>query len=131
MADLDVNDVLLDPMFSTLFNVRRRQETIGDNGRTVLNEEVFENQRGIITWQDARIVQREDGVMTPQAINIATPFSLRDASFGFQPDVIVWQSEEYRITSIKPWRHLGRGWTRASAESTRVTNSPPPTGALP
>jgi hypothetical protein len=128
MAELDVNDVMLDPMFSTMFAVRRQGETVGEDGRTVIAPELFEGLRGVITWQDAKIVQREDGVIVPQAINVATPFSLRDASFGYQPDIILWQGEEYRVTSLKPWRHLGRGWTRASAEVTRMTNNPPAMG---
>jgi hypothetical protein len=130
MAQLDVNDVMLDPDLSTVFDVRRQQETINEaNGRTVLRNELFEGVIGIVTWDDGTITQTENAVIAAQTINVATPFSLRDASFGYQPDIIIWQGAEYRVTMTKPHRHLGRGWTRAKAESTRGTDSPAPTGS--
>jgi len=129
VPNIDVNDVLVDPDLSTVFDVRRQRETVGSNGRTVITPELFEGVQGIITWLEGPITQREDGLLTRQGINIATPFSLRDASFGFQPDIVIWQGTEYRVVSTKAHRHLGRGWTRATAESTRASDNPAPTGS--
>lgn len=129
MAGIDVNAVMLDPLLSTMFDVKRRQEAVGADGRVAISDEYFAGLRGVITWEEGPIMQTPEGVMAKQSIKIATPFSLRDASFGFQPDIVVWEGEEYRITSVKAHRHLGRGWTRATAESTRATNTPPPEGS--
>lgn len=131
MALIDVNEVLADADLATTFNVRRHNESVSmATGRTVITpDEVFENIVGVITWKDGPIVQGADATITAQQINVATSFSLRDASFGYAPDTIIWQGVEYRVTSTKSHRHLGRGWTRASAESIRATDQPAPDGS--
>lgn len=131
MANLDVNDVLLDPLLSTDFSVRRRSETVNQQGRNELLEELFEGQRGIITWEDNSLNRMPDGSIAQESIKVVTPFSLRDASFGFQPDVIIWKGAEYLVTSVRANRHIGRGFTRATATSTRATDNPPVMGNLP
>lgn len=129
MPGLDVNEVLTDPDLATTFDVRRQQEAVGLDGRAVVTPVLIVGLVGVITFEDGPIEQGEDASQTPQAINIATPFSLRDASFGFQPDVVIWQGTDYRVTAIKAHRHFGRGWTRARAASTRASDNPPPTGS--
>lgn len=126
---VDVNDVLVDPSMSTEFSVVRRGEAVDDKGRSRLTEERFDALLGVITWLDGDVTTGEDATTTSQAISIATPFSLRDASFGFQPDLVVWQGETYRVNKVKAHRHIGRGWTRATATSVRSTDSPPPPGS--
>lgn len=128
---LDVNDVLTDPILSTTFNVRRRAETVLPNGRVQLGEEHFTGLQGIITWERGTIQRMPDGTLAQQVLNIITPFSLRDASVGWQADVVIWNGEEYLVTMLKPNRHMGRGFTRAVAMSTRATDNPPPMGSIP
>lgn len=130
MAGIDVNDVMVDPEFATVFDVKRRTEVVNNQGRTELTETMFPAIVGIITWTEAGISRGEDGTIVPQSLNVVTPFSLRDNSQGFAADVIVWQGEEYLVKSIKANRHLGRGFTRASAETTRTPDLPPPTGSV-
>lgn len=129
MAGIDMTAVMIDPLLSSFFSVVRRQEAVGPDGRVTMSEETFDNIQGVVTWKEGPVNQREDGLLGLQEISIATPFSLRDASFGFQPDLIIWEGEQYRVTSVKAHRHLGSGWTRATAESFRATNSPPPEGS--
>lgn len=129
MPGIDVNEVMLDPDLATTFDVRRQQETTGLDGRSIVTPTLFPAVVGVITFEDAQIEQGDDATQTPQVIIVATPFSLRDASFGFQPDIVVWQNTDYRVISIKAHRHLGRGWTHARAASTRASDNPPPTGS--
>lgn len=131
MAGIDVNDVLVDMDLSTVFDVRRRHETVNDKGRTRIVDEMFPGQRGVITWEDGAINRNPDGSIAQEHIKIVTPFSLRDTSMGFQADVIIWNGAEYTITSSKANRHFGRGFTRATASSRRATDSPPPMGNVP
>jgi hypothetical protein len=127
--EVDVNDVLTDPSMRTEFSVVRRSESVGADGRSQMAEERIDDLLGIITWADGDVESGEDLTRTGQAISIATPFSLRDASFGFQPDLVVWNGEQYRVNRIKAHRHVGRGWTRATATSVRATDNPPPVGS--
>lgn len=129
MAGIDVNDVLMDPMLSTTFSVRRRSEVVNSRGRTVITETVIDNVVGIITWEDGKIEREPDGTLAQQRLKIVTPFSLRDASLGFQPDYITWKGVEYLITWTHPNRHIGRGFTRATATSTKATDPPPVAGS--
>lgn len=129
MPGIDVNEVMSDPDLATTFDVRRQQESVGLNGRVVITPTMFTGILGVITFADGPIEQGADATQTPQVIVVATGFSLRDASFGFQPDVVIWQGTEYRVIAIKAHRHLGRGWTHARAASTRASDNPPATGS--
>ena len=71
-------------------------------------------------------MRREDGQLSPASIDIATPFSLRDDSAGFQPDVVLWRGGEYTVMSSAPYRHFGEGFTKAKAVSTVAADPPAP-----
>jgi hypothetical protein len=131
MAGIDVNDVLVDPLLSTTFDVIRRQETVDAMGRAVITETLYEGQQGIITWERGTIQRMPDGTLAQQVLNVVTPFSLRDASVGWQADQIIWGGETYLVTMLKPNRHFGRGFTRAVAMTTRATDDPPVMGNMP
>lgn len=120
---LDVSSVLLDPMFATSFDVVRRAETVGANGRTALAPTSYPGQVGVVTPADPDKLERgADGQQQTRAINIRTRFALRDASSGTAPDLVTYDGSQYEVKMVKPWRY-GRGWYTALATSI-VTQDP-------
>lgn len=122
---LDVSMVLADPMLSDSFSVRRESESVGSNGRTTTVGELIEGLTGIITPEEpADLQRRDDGQLVPHNISIITSFSLRDASFGYQPDVVIWGGTEYLVKKVLSFQRVS-GHTQALATSTRATDRPP------
>lgn len=122
---LDVSMVLNDPLLSDLFAVRRFAETVGSNGRTTKTEvERFEDQRGIIQPLDpSELVIHDDQQSVTHAIEVLCAFSLRDARFGYQPDIVVWDGIEYKVIEAIPYQRLA-GHTQAKCVSSRAADTP-------
>lgn len=121
---LDVSMVLNDPLLSDTFDVRRHSESVGDNGRVVKTPEWHRGQRGIVTPQEPSDLQRrDDGQVVRHTIMVQCEFALRDASFGYQPDVVLWAGREYLVVQAIPYQRIA-GYTQALATSTRTTDNP-------
>lgn len=124
MPDLDVSFVLDDPMFSDTFAVCRRPETLVD-GRTVVGEQWFSNVEGVVTQESpADIMRREEGVMVPQRIFIATRFRMYKAAVGYQPDKIRWNGTDYYVESVLPYSRYGEGFYEVIASSQSQPDQP-------
>lgn len=126
MPSLDVSMVLSDPDLADTFSVRRRAETVGQNGRVATTPTLIEDIIGVITWDTGETKRRDDAQISQEGIKVVTQFSLRDESTGFQPDVIIWRGGEYTVMQTEPYRHFGEGFTSAKAVSTRATDRPAP-----
>ena len=125
MPKMDVNEVLMDPDLSDTFSVRRRAESVNEKGRTEVVPEMHEGLIGVVTPMDpAKLDRRDDGQIAERAIRVSTPFALRGASFGFQPDVIVYDGTEYLVVKVKSLRRFGAGFYKAEAASFRITDNP-------
>lgn len=123
MPMLDVSFVTTDPMLSDLFDVERRAETVDDWGRAQTGSEKFPKQRGVVIPQDpADLSRRDDGQLVPRTIEINAPFKFREASQGFQPDLITWRGSKYLVSRVYPFSHYGKGHTRCLAESVTATD---------
>jgi hypothetical protein len=122
---LDVSMVLHDPMLSSEFDVRRQSEVVGGNGRVSKVAEWFRGLVGIVKPEAPSKLERgKDSASVVHSILVLTEFSLRDASFGFQPDVVVYGGTEYLVEEALPYQRLA-GYTRALCTSTRATDNPP------
>lgn len=125
MPRLDVNEVLLDPDLSDTFCVRRRAESFNEKGRTQVTEDTIPGITGVVTPMDpAKLDRRDDGQIADRAIRVSTPFALRTASTGFQPDVIVYDGTEYLVVKVKSLRRFGQGFYKAEAASFHITDNP-------
>lgn len=121
---IDVTEVILDPLISDTFDVRRQSESVALNGRTQIVPEWFREQRGVIKPADsAGLTRRDDGQYVSNEITVLTNFALRDASIGFQPDVVLWDGVEYTVSQALPYRRLA-GFTKARCVSTRAIDAP-------
>lgn len=126
MPSLDVNMVLTDPDLADTFDVRRCNEAVGGDGRVVQTFELVEGLVGVVKWDTGKTQRGSDGAISPESIDVYTPFSLRDASFGYQPDVVLWRGAEYKVMKTNPNRHFGEGFTIGKCVSTRAMDNPAP-----
>jgi len=126
MPDLDVSFVTCDPMLADSFDVIRRTDPVGSNGRTIPTaEESFPSLTGVVTQQDpADLMRRDDGQMVPRMIFVASVFAFRNASVGYQPDQIVWNGTTYTVKQVYPYSRFGPGMYEAVAESMNATDAP-------
>lgn len=125
MPDLDVSDVLFDPMLSTTFDVVREAESVDSKGRTVQTPTTFSAVVGVITQEDpADLIKLPESEMVPRRIFGATTFAVRGATTGFQPDKIVYAGDTYTVTRVMPYSRYGPGIFEFIATSMNATDNP-------
>lgn len=133
MPMLDVSWVTTDPMMADTFDVDRREDVVGSNGRTTPTVvESFMGLVGVVTQQDpADLLRRDDGQIVPRRIFIASPFAFRGATkdgpplpVGFQPDLINWNGTTYVVTNVMSYQRFGRGFSEVVAESMTAVDTP-------
>lgn len=111
MPLLDVGFMTRDPYLSTVFNVLRRLNAVGDNGRVIAApDQFFKGVQGVVTQQDASmLMQAEDGQTFPKRIFIASTFQFIAEATGYQGDAITWLNVTYICTSSLPYPQFGEG----------------------
>lgn len=133
MPMLDVSFVTQDPMFADTFDVSRRQDVVGANGRTVPTVvETYPGVVGTVTQQDAgTLMRREEGQLIPRRIFVASTFAFRGVSKegpplpdGYQPDLVDWNGTTYVVTEVMSYQRFGRGHTQAVCESMTAVDVP-------
>lgn len=126
MPLLDVSDVLLDPMLADQFDVIRRAEALGTNGRSTLTPTTIPNQVGVVTMASGNdLIRRDDGSMMSRKISVVTPFRLRGPGNGFAPDQISLGGVIFTVTEILPYNRYGAGFIEALAESMNASDPAP------
>lgn len=118
MALLDVSlDTLFDPMFLDSFVVNRRQEIVGNNGRSTLNV-VQSNQQGVVASISPNdLVRRDDYQIGMRGITVVTAFQLQMVVQGYQPDVVTWRGDNYIVKHIDYYPQFGTGFYQAECMS--------------
>ena len=116
MALLDVSFVLDDPMFTNTFDLIRRPKVVNTLGRTEVNEQRMPGIVGVITNQDpASLMRREEGVVVPQSIFIASRTPMISAVEGYMADIIIWQGAQYEVQQSYNYSRYGAGFFEAVA----------------
>jgi len=125
MPTLDVSEVLDDPDLSDTFNVIRRADTVGSDGRSVTTPTVYNNVVGVVCMASPNDLDRQDvGEITGAMISVVTSFRLRGSGEGFQPDQIVWDGGTYTVKTIDKYHRYGAGFTSALAMSMNASTPP-------
>ena len=133
MADLDVTDVLLDPLFADTLHVERRKQVVNGKGRTTTEVTIIDPAPvGVVLPQsDAPMVRGPDQQHLPRLLQIHTPFRLRgmgkDPATGdeYQPDQIRWNSDLYVVNTVQDFSRYGSGWGQADCSSIAPQDSVP------
>jgi hypothetical protein len=131
MADVDVTDVLFDPdIAGTTFSVIRRQEVISQQGRKTTNDVRTDNVIGaIFPTGDNSLTRKEDFEASADTITVVTTFRLRgpskDGGNKFDADVVVWNSTNYVVSTLKPFTQYGPGFVEAECSSKDFVDEAP------
>lgn len=130
MPLLDVSFMTVDPMLADVFSVQRRNDVIGENGRTIPTVyQTFPKVKGVVTMQSpGELMRRDDSQSVPNRIFIATRFRIQKASVlgeaSHQPDLITWNGVVYTVEEVLPYSRYGKGVYEVIAASMNAMDRP-------
>lgn len=126
MPDIDVSDILLDPDFCELLTVTRRAETMVKGRSTTTPTTISPQPVGVVIPQnDSPMMRGPDQQNLPRLIQVHTPFRLRGASAGYQPDLITWKGADYVVNKVQDFSSYGGGFIQADCSSVASTEPAP------
>lgn len=129
---IDVTEILTDSDLATTFNVIRRAETVGTNGRQTTTNTTFSNVVGVVTAIGPNDLDRQDGYeKNYRSISVVTKFNLRGASTGYQPDIIFWRGTNYVVRAIDNYPQFGQGFYQVECTSMDQIDDALTTGLKP
>lgn len=130
--DIDVTDVLLDPMIAgEHFTVLRRLEVVDNSGVPTWTWETFPEIIGSVTpTSDQSLVREEAYQVQAKTISVTTQFKLRGAAKNipgskYQPDIVVWNDDYYMVRSIDDYSKYGAGFVQAECSSIDMVDQAP------
>lgn len=127
MAMSIANQVVLDPLLADKFNVTRRAESVGANGRTVVTPTTTNNVVGVVTmYEDIELLRQEfpEIQFATRVISIVSKFKLQTAVQGYQPDYVTWRGDTYAVKRVSPYPQFGAGFYETVATSIDLTDAP-------
>ncbi|GHV35112.1 hypothetical protein FACS1894187_07120 [Synergistales bacterium] len=114
MATLDVSDVLDTPEFNSVFSVARRNRDIGDNGRSVVAEELL-TFNGVVQPISNRDLERLPEVdRLNGGITVWCRERLRNVGETHVADEILWGGSRYQVVHCDKWAY-GDGYYEIQA----------------
>lgn len=121
----NLTHVVRSPRLSQVFTVNRRAETVDNTG--TVNIAVTQSQaRGVISAGSKNDLEvGADQQSMTKSISVVTQFRLQGPSPGFQPDVITWRGDNFKVTRVEDYSSYGEGWVQAEAESYDWVDQPP------
>ena len=127
MADLDFSDVLVDSDLADTFDVHRRLEVVGTDGRATITEQppVLGVLGIVVPGDPGNLLRKDDSQMTSRVITITTAFRLRASGATFQPDVVLYDGVRFTVKATKLWNRLGSGFIKAAAASENAYDPAP------
>lgn len=127
---LDVSDVLLDPVLAQTFQIKRRTETVGSNGRVSISE-ITHSSIGVICMASGNQLSRlDDSQRMGRHLSIVTKFRLQGPTEGKQPDLIYWEGDWFIVQDLDIYTQYGAGFIQAVVGSIDVMDQPPFTSPL-
>lgn len=126
MALLDVTEILTDPDFADDFPVKRRAESVGQNGRSELQVRDMKGVGVICAASPSDLERLPEDQRMRRTISIVTQFRLQGPSPGYQADLVGWQGDFFVIVDIQPYTNYGAGFVQALASSMSSQDAPPP-----
>lgn len=110
MAQLDVSEVLTDPMFLDPFTIIRRASTVNDLGRNVIVETTISAIGSVQAADGDTLAMLPEAARLSDVRNIFTRTVLiADVVSGYS-DLILWKGNRYQTLKVTPWGNYGSGW---------------------
>jgi hypothetical protein len=124
MPSIDVSDVIADPDISvSVFTVLRRRETVDNFGDASFQTQQFQASGAVYPSGDNSLIRQEAMQTGNNTVTVVTSYPLRLAAkdpatgYSFQPDIVVWEGENYLVKSINEFRQYGAGFVEAECVS--------------
>lgn len=117
MPLLDVTSVLTSPMFATTFQVTRRVDAVGTNGRNVVTPTTT-TQTGVVQPEGDNSDERPEEYGTGRkTISVITKFRLQKQVNGCLPDLVIWRGDTYLVQEVDDLTEYGAGFIEAICTS--------------
>lgn len=114
---LDVTEIIGDPDFAESFTVLRRSESVNQYGQSVVTSQNL-NAVGVVCQAGPNDLERlDDNQRMGRHISVVTMFRLRGPASGYQPDVILWNGNNFVVQQIDDYANFGQGFIEAIAGS--------------
>lgn len=138
MAQLDMSQVLTNPVFLTKFSVTRQNQVVNNWGETKIETELIPIVRGVVYPEGPNgLARRPEAQTNAKTIVIFTRFALRGASISantdssYQPDIVVWNGVKYLVAEVEDYSNYARGFMKVRAASTQEMDQAPVTTGPP
>lgn len=120
MPMLDVSDVLTDPDFGDVLEVKRTVQTVTEKGRSDVSEQTI-SIIGVVTSDRGDILDRlPDMRRVAGTIIVHTQFKLIASDGDIDADTITWAGKDYTVTDVNDYSRYGAGFVCAKCEPLRV-----------
>jgi hypothetical protein len=135
MAEIDVDDVLIDPdIAGDSFVVIRRQEVVDNFGISSTMANQVTAYGAVQPTGDNSVIRSEDYDAQGRGLKIITAFRLRGVVAGpgaatWKPDQILWKGSYYEVRSLEDFTQFGGGFVEA--ECVQIDYVGPPPSQLP
>lgn len=126
MPLIDTSELLVDPDFVEPVTVLRRMQLVSEQGRVSTQNQSFMNVIACVQPQsDEPMVRGTDSQLLPALISVHTKFRLRGISPNFQPDIVIWNGNQFVVNKVFNWSHFGLGYVMAECSSMDHLDEPP------
>lgn len=117
MPMLNPGIIVDSPFLSDEFQVIRKAETVGVNGRSTTSAKQF-CAHGVVTQAGRGDLERlDDAQRAEYVISVISQTQLRGPTPGAQPDHIKWAGTEFLVIKCLPYPRYGQGWYKILAAS--------------
>src|SRR5580698_10692341 len=132
MPLLDLSSVLTSPMLWDTFTVNRRIQTVNNFGIATVAVQAIAGLFGVVYPSNENELKRyPDLQVQDKAITVITRFALRgetettaDPSVSYQPDIVVWGSNNFVVRKVEDWSQYGPGFLLAICTSMDLVDMP-------
>lgn len=124
MAELDVSDIVLDPLIAgDAFIVIRRRDDVNNFGEGVTADARLPAVGAIYPSGDNSLLREEAFQTQANTITVVTQFALRgsggdEAGKIFQPDIVLWEGNHYQVRVVNSYGQYGAGFVEAECIAT-------------
>lgn len=110
MADLDVSDLLLDPIFVDPLTLIHRTTAPNGFGENIITE-VMVNTVGSVQPANFKQIQRlPEALRNSDIRSFFIKAEIKVDGTGTYPDIILFKGYRYEIKTAAPWLNFGGGW---------------------
>lgn len=134
MPELDVSDVASSIEFADFVSVIRRATSTNDYGEVVNASTTYDRVVATVVPVGKNLRRDPDAQFTPNEINVVMQLrqpnvaggqlKLQGASDGFQPDIVVWNGDNYLVINTNDYSAFGGGQVEARCSSVDLGDQP-------